>query len=370
MALPPFRFAAAVAVAAAFAMPARAQESPLRVAVRVASPIDGPLLERLAGQTSDLDVELLPSPTGPLEPSLAEQLATARTLAQGAGTTLVVWFSPAPDDAGSGAVLVHVADTFSGRVLVRVVGGGAQAGTGSPPDSAAIEQAALVVRSTLRALAAGGSIGVEPPPPLATPAPPPGPSTPAPPPPLPAPEPVDSMLGWTAELGWAASFDGGASAGQHALEARLGLTVPWLRLSACGRVGFASELPDPWATVELSRHGVGFAADLALEPVEGLDLLLGVELGAAAYRRSAASAAPGVSLRAARTLWSFALAPEVRLGWRPAALRGVGFVISAAMDWIPVAPRLGYDEGGAFVVAHELSPIQARIGFGLSFSAR
>ena len=154
--------ATALALAAAFSTPAAAQDVPLRVAVRVASPIDTALLERTTGQTSDLDVELLPQPTGPLEPSLAEQLVTARSLADTAGADVVVWFGAAPQDAGPGAVLVHVADTRSGRVLARVVAGNADAGTDAvAPDSATTEQAALVVRSTLRALAAGGTIGVE-----------------------------------------------------------------------------------------------------------------------------------------------------------------------------------------------------------------
>ncbi|MBI5486222.1 MAG: hypothetical protein HY905_02700 [Deltaproteobacteria bacterium] len=374
MGLRPFRLAAVLVVSAAFAAPARPQQPPLRVAVRVASPADAALLERVQGQTSDLDVELLPAPSGPLEPTLAGQLATARTLGEHAGAAVVVWFSAAPADAGNGAILVHVAETAAGRVLARVVGGGSGAGTRDAPDSAASEQAALVVRSTLRALAAGGSLGVEAPTAPATPMAQPEPPAPLSPaaatPPTPEPGRPVSTLGWTAELGWTAVFDGGAASGQHALEARLGLAVPWLRLSACGRAGFAAELPDRWATVELSRHGVGLAADLSLELADGLELLLGVELGAAAWRRSAANAGPGVSLRAARTLWSFALAPEVRLDWRPAALGGVGFVVTVAADWVPSAPRFGYDEDGTFVVAHELSPAQARVGFGVSFSAR
>ena len=77
-----------------------------------------------------------------------------------------------------------------------------------------------------------------------------------------------------------------------------------------------------------------------------------------------------MSLRSARTLWSLAVAPEVRLAWRPLALQGVGFVVSVAAEWLPAAPRLGYDEGGVFVIAHELSPFQARIGFGLTFATR
>ncbi|MBI5501762.1 MAG: hypothetical protein HY907_16080 [Deltaproteobacteria bacterium] len=373
MGLGPCRLVVVLAVSAAFAVPGRSAEPPLRVAVRVASPVDAALLERVEGQASDLAVELLPSPSGPLEPTLAEQLATARALAGAAGAGVVVWFSRVLDDAGSGAVLVHVAETASGRVLARVVGGGSGAGGSDAPDSATVEQAALVVRSTLRALAAGGSIGVEAPAAPATPTALPGPPasmSPVTATPPPASEPVASTLGWTVELGWAAVFDGGAAAGQHGLEARLGLAIPWLRLSACGRVGFPSELPDPWATVELSRHGVGLGVDVVLELADGLELLLGVEIGAAAWRRAAASAGPGVSLHAARTLWSFALAPEVRLDWRPAALGGVGFVMAVAVDWVPSAPRFGYDEGGTFAVAHELSPVQARVGFGVSFSAR
>lgn len=133
------------------AAPARA-EAPMRAVVRVPE-AEPALWARVRGQSSDLDVTLTRVRDAG-EPALADQLEVAARLARAHQARVVVWFRPLPGRRG---VIVYVAEPGADTVFVRRL----PQGKGSvAARSATAEAAALVVRSALRALAAGGRIGV------------------------------------------------------------------------------------------------------------------------------------------------------------------------------------------------------------------
>ena len=383
---------AAVLVCGALAAspPARAQEARLRVVIGIASDTDALLAARVHGQVADLEVDVVDVPVAASgASSIADRIALARSLAQGVGAAVAVWFEAGAADPHADAVLACVADLRTVRVLIRAVGSevppadselpaplALAAGGGTGPTSATLEQAALVVRTALRALAAGGVIGVEP-----SPDAPPAPlvaasnASPAAVPPVPV-APVEPLaevargveLGWTVELGWSAAFDGGPTVAQG-LAGRVGFVVDWFEVSVEGVGGFPASAKDAWATIDLSRHLLAVSLAARLELAEGLDLSLGLAAGAGAYRRSAGRAASGVTLDGPRTLWSFLLAPGAGLSWIPDPSVGFGFLFSVSGEWLPAAPVVGYVVGGRFEAVHELWSFQPRIGVSLVFES-
>jgi hypothetical protein len=133
----------------------------LRVLIRVAAPGDRALVARVRGQLSDVNVELVPMDTPPLEATFAEQVQVAHALAEERGADVVLWFAstPAAAPAHASGLLVHVATPGNERILTRRLLDAAAASGGKPPSSL-LETAALAVRSAVSALVAGGGIGV------------------------------------------------------------------------------------------------------------------------------------------------------------------------------------------------------------------
>ena len=126
--------------------------APLRVLILGGADADD-VVARVEGQVADLPVTLARGPALAEASDLAAQLAAARAHARAHAADAVVWF--ARDDDGW---TVSVADPAGGRLLVRRV----DAAAGALSASAALEAAALVVRTAVRGLAAGGEIGVAP----------------------------------------------------------------------------------------------------------------------------------------------------------------------------------------------------------------
>src|SRR5262249_18407479 len=146
-------FACLLAVLVTLISERSAHASSFRIVVRVSSDTARGLRDRIAGQTSDLDVELTSVETPPLEPTLGEQLDAAAEWARRTGAQAVVWCDPerAPERGG---FMLYVAEPNTSRVLVRRTGGERAA------PSADLEAAALIVRLAVRALMRGGVIGV------------------------------------------------------------------------------------------------------------------------------------------------------------------------------------------------------------------
>ncbi len=253
----------------AVTMRALAQEEPaFDVLVRIDNPEDRLLLDRVRGQTSDLNVLLLTDSTQPIEATLPAQLDTARKLSEQQQTRVVVWFEHAGE-----VVTVFVAEPAAGRVLVRRI----EPSEGRLGGSAQQESAALVVRSAMRALAAGGEIGVTEQ--EAAPPPPPAPVTakepePGPRPPAPLPE------GWELVqfLGARSALDGVGKSGQHSLFGRLALRRGSYQGELRAALGFAVRLDDDVARVALLRHALSLHA--AYVPLENRRFVVSTALGA------------------------------------------------------------------------------------------
>lgn len=317
--------------------------TPMRVVVRVVSAADGQLLSRVDGQVADLEVTLLRHTSTSLAATIEQRFERARALARQYAARIVVWF----DNAGPHGVRVYVAEPGRDTLFARRVV--------TADASARAEAVAIVVRTTLAALAQGGRIGVRVPRRTATPAPPRA----SPPPP--------ALPGWRWNLGAQAqlSFDGESSPGQRGFMGRLDARRGRVQVGFVGTVGVSTELSDSMTIVSLARHSAGIGgALLALETPRSA-LWLGVDVGLIAYARSTTVAGGALTPTAPNTTWAGFAAPVVRGQWRPLATRGLWFTVELAAAVVAGAPELRYELDGAPVTRNELWPIQPSVAVGL-----
>ena len=356
---------AAVAVLAVPVRLAHAEDRLVAV-VRVATDDDAAVLARIEGQTSDLDVELVIERSDHDFDSLtndgdmAAQLAEAHELAVRHDARVVVWFRRDAD-----AWIVHVAEPAAERMLIRriVTKRGRMAG------SAAAEAAALVVRTALRALAAGGSIGVEEPE-----APPPVVPPPAPVVLVPAAAPRNPLrpLRPYAELAWQGIIDGASPAGHHGVLARIGAAAGRWRLAVMGTYHPAVTFRRMDATIEVGRLSVGVVAGIdvlghadASRPLHAVDWRVSTEVAMSVTRfgRTTVLTSGDVSATPPTATWGPTAGPQVRIARRVATGAWVELVMG--LDLIAQAPEFGVGSGDSFVVHTRLWPVQPRAGLGL-----
>jgi len=329
-------------------IPAQLHAETLRAVLRVPPGAEA-LAERVHGQTSDVDVEIRQD-TAPIEASLPAQLAAADTIAARESVDVVVWCDRESDPPER--LLVVVAMPRAGRVLVRRVEG---------EGSAALESAALIVRSALRALAAGAEIGVH----RAEVAPveqrPPRPS------PGPAPEtravratPRTPAPAWIASLGSLSIWDFHSDAGQHGLAGRFGIAIRRLEVGLVAGVALPATLKDEYATLSLSRRHLAVFTGLRVVAANRLHVVVGAELGAAAWARSTVETAPGVVAAAPQVTYAPFAAPQVGLRWL--ALPALAGTLLLSADVVPGAPRIGLrpEGGGAIVGERRFGPVEPR----------
>ncbi len=311
------------------------------VLVRVDDPSDRLLVDRVRGQTSDLNVLLFTDSTAPIEPTLAEQLETARRLSVAQHGRVVVWFIHEGD-----VVTVFVAEPAAGRVLVRRL----EPSEGRLGASAQQEAAALVVRSAMRALAAGGEIGVTeedaaPPPVVAQPPPlPPSVVVPEPPKSLP---PNWELVQFVGER---SALDGESERGQHALSGRLALRRERLQVELRAALGLPSDLDDRLARVALSRHGLSMHA--AYVAWESRRVVVSTALGAGANLFTASvkgrdAAFDATDSREVLPVFS----ADLSLRFMPDfARQRVGIACMLGVDGLPQSLTVGYrNASGDFV---------------------
>lgn len=338
---------------------ARAESGPMRTVVRAAASADRELLSRVQGQTVDVAVELLPA-SDPLERTVSAQLRAAVALSRVHDARVVIWFRHLPD----GAVVVYVADPGAGTVLIRQVAAPLQSGAAVDP-SAAAEAAALVVRSALKALAAGGRIGVE----RAEVAAVPDAETP-PPAAVGEVHGASDRSAWLTSVGWHGAFDGASDFGAHGITARVGWQRGRLILSAMVAASLPAVIEDELTSVEIARHAA--AASVGLEMWSGERVALGAELGVGAvgFFRSTVALTTEALPTPSRVTTALLIAPGLRLRVRPlSSIRSLWLHLGAAADVVVGRPELGYETDAGFVRRDQLWPVQPRLELGVGLRA-
>jgi hypothetical protein len=325
--------------------------APQRVIVRVTDPTSRALMQRIRGQTSDLDQQISEVAQPSMEPRISDELASARRLAVQNDARVVVWF----DTTGESLTLFFSVPR-EGRTLVRTME------QESPTASATLEAAALVVRSVLRALASGATIGVTLAKPLDVPA---APETAAEPPPPPAPAvPLppasEDRWGWVVSAGWHATLDGPGVWLQGA-EARAGARHGIWSAGLQAALDAPTELSDPYATVRLSRGAAVAFVAMAIPASDALHLALSMGVGAAGFPRQSLEVAAGVTRAPDAWNTSAVFASDVgasyRMHWQ-GAVWAVALRVGA--DLVVSPPTIGYDVGGTFMAQHALWNVQPK----------
>lgn len=327
--------------ALAIAAPARAE--PMRTIVRLA-PAPGEdgdeLWERMRGQTSDLEVVLIRMDDDG-EPALTHQLQAASRLAVAHDARAVIWLRPLPAQPG---VIVYVAEPDADRVFVRHV---PQREPGLAARSATAEATALVVRSALRALAAGAPIGV-PTRSLVI-------AEQAPRPP--------TALRWHLAAHWQAAADGAQRLGHHGASVRAGLGRGTWQVHATVATHPAATLVDDRARLRVARHGAGLGLAW-LGHAAALRLGAALDVGALLYTRTTTPVAPGVVAAAPAYLPALAISPGVHVRV-PLGARALSLELAVAADVLVGAPEFVYRRAGAAERHTRLWPVQPRASLGL-----
>ncbi len=127
---------------------ARAEAARVRATLLVSpSKEDRALAERVRGQTSDLDAQIVVRDARALPPTLEARLREADSIAAAGSTEVVFWFRVVDEE-----VVIYAVMRAQDRVLVRSIAGGA-----GKPSSAMLEAAAIIVRDVIRALGEGAT---------------------------------------------------------------------------------------------------------------------------------------------------------------------------------------------------------------------
>lgn len=319
---------------------AAGESKPMRVVVRIVAASDGQLVSRIDGQIADLNVALVRDRSAHLATTIQQRYERARQLARRHNARVVVWF----DTAGNHAVRVFVAEPGRDTLFARRVA--------TADASARAEAIAIVVRTTLHALAQGGRIGVRM-------------SRPTPRPPPPTTRAVTTPWQWQLGVQAQLSFDGESSPGQQGFMGRVGAARGRLYVGVVGVVGLSDQLSDDMTTVYLARHSAGIGAAVLATRSRRSALWLGVDAGLIAYTRSTTVVAGSLSAAPPSTNLAGFVAPLVRGQWRPLANAGLWLTFEVAAAAVVGAPELRYQLGNTTVVRNELWPIQPRVGVGV-----
>lgn len=338
--------ALASALAIAAPAPARA-DAPLRVLI-LADDDDDEVVARIEGQVADLPVALARGAALDGAGALASQLATAQARARAQAADAVVWFVRDGD-----GWIVHVADPAAGRLLVRRVDSGA----GAMSASAALESAALMVRTALRGLAAGGEIGVVP---EVIVAPQRAPTPPRVAAAARVAEPATPGVAPIATVGWRATLDGDAAAGHHGLTAGLGVARGrWqvaLALAYLPPRTQASTL----ATLELDRQELGVAVQRALFGSARWRVTVTASASAVRFGRATTATAATLTATDDRATWTAALAPTLGAARRLGA--GAWLELDLGASVLTTVPVFGVEGDAGFVEVARPWRIEPTIG--------
>ena len=326
---------------------------PLRVVIWFEEAAAPSLVERIRGQASDLQADLVlhraPLPAG----SRAERVSAARQLASRRRGNVVVW----AERGGSGVLRVFIVDLAHDRALEREIGAKGARGDVS---SATLESAALVVREALIAIAAGAPIGEQ------APAPPP-PSAPSssPVPPVES-TPTRPRPSWRAGVAWQSAWDGTALVGHTGPAVHMELQYRRLAAGATVGMGIPVRIDNDYGAIQLSRHHAGAWVGAETKLTERTSLVTGMRVGAHAYYRST-ERAPSVAPDRDRLYVYPLLGPELRLRVRMA--NHAWMSIASGADVSSRSPDFGYQVDGKFVPVVHPWRIFPRIGLGAEFGS-
>lgn len=315
-------------------VPMLAQAEPVQVIVRQGAR-DATVVQRVRGQLADLDDVVLEIDASEPEPTLAAQLATAERL----DARVVVWFTTRNNN-----VVVAVATPRDHRLFVREIPAAAE--------SAMAEAAAIAVRSAVRAISLGGTIGVE------VKAPEPAPIV-AEPVAVATPAPAIS-----ASLGWQVALDGGAARGAHALAQRTTIA----RGAWAASLSLTLGAPLEWraaddVALDVSRSGALVGRERRL----GGGLAVGIGAGALLYHRSTSSTPTGLAPTPSNT--TFAFAASVEAAWHTKLTRHIGLVASLGVDVVAGAPEAALSRSGTVETVDAIRPVQPRASLALEVGA-
>lgn len=353
------RILVTVAALLAAAVSAAGAEPVLRVLV-LEHERDAALVDRVEGQVADLAATLAREPSTIAAAAVPAQLAAARRAGRAHDADVIVWFVHDGDDW-----IVHVADAGGDRLLVRRV----QGRGGAMGSSAAIEAAAVIVRTAVRGLAAGGEIGVASET-LAVPV---------------RDEPVerepvrvdaadDGGLGAvrplrpTATVSWSGILDGEADGGHHGAGARLGVAGgPW-------HIGVglahhpATTHAGTMATIAVERQALGVVLGVDVAggaQRRGARWRIGAEvsLGMTRFARATTLTDATVEPTADRTTWTAHATPGVRIARRIA--RGAWVELALGADLVARAPEFGVATPNGFATLARLWPVEPHVGLGV-----
>jgi hypothetical protein len=329
----PAGFALVLALAtSARAAPARTAERLVAVVLVSGASGDAELAERVKGQTSDLELALVveqraPGATGP-GPSLGE----AAAIAAPSGARVVIWF-----ERNASSWLVHIAEPGEDREFVRRV-----AARGDLASSATAEGVALVVRGALRALAAGGTIGVA--------------------------EPPGAPRSWRrgfAAIGWRGVTYGGPTM-HHGVSASAGLAAGRWRGDLSTGFYPAVELGRESATIRLERwsFAAGLGVDLgSVAEGAGWRAGLAIEAGTTRFERVTTSVSEPLLATPPETTWSPTASARARLARRIAGRAWLELAVGS--EFVLRVPEFGVDSGSSFDVQTRLHPVEPFGALGL-----
>lgn len=310
-------FRAALALIALVALPSMVSAQSLTLA----GPMDETLETRIRGQLSDLPWTLArdPSPPPPIQAVL-----------DASESRVVVWVSRTE----SGAVL-HLLDREERRLLARAF----DRPTGEAhPDSTLYESIAVSLRSSLRALSAGGTIGVV----VEEPEPEPEPPEVEPEPEVEAPE-ATSQSFVALGVGWWGALDGVSSL-QTGPSGSLSVGYRALRVGAAFQFALGTDIEGPGAQIRLARHGIVLELGGAIEkrPVE---LTGAVRVGAFVQRRETVAVDPPLIATPGSRVVSAAIG--ARVGIRAFLHDHLSLRLDVGADGL--APRPRYEANGGLV---------------------
>ena len=329
------------------------------------------LLQRVRGQTGDLDWELVVSSEPPPKNDTV-RAAVAKGEAESA--ELVLWFE-AVAEGGWQVYSVDVAreDLLSRRVSLPESGKAID-------DSAAAEAAALVVRSILSSMSSGGYIGVvsdasdlsaseaEQPQPPAAIAPEPETSVPRA---APAEDPVEQPSSsdqsrahalWL-QAGWTIAEDSSQTYVAHGPEAGVGFASRRWDFGLRGSYALPRTLTDSLARIRLTRFAVTLRTAYGVWHRGPWSIAGGVEAGVGGYTRTTVARDSDVTATDDSVLVGALLAADVTA--RMALSRKVPLSLVAALgvEVLPRAPVLQYVAPDETIERARIWPAQPRVSF-------